>query len=177
MTVLALDLGQDIGYFLGDAVGPCRWGAAPLKKTTDLGMWLKSSDEFFQQILPMCSAIAVEQPFFGSSYWPARKLLALLGHLYYHANYVGIGAGSIKEIPVATGKLTLAGSGRADKDAMIRAAAADGYEGMCEHSADAYGLWKVYVFGKRDPIPKPRTTTSRGKSILNAQAQNDGETP
>lgn len=162
MAILALDLGQNIGFFLGNPVGPCRWGSFELERTTDLGRWLRSSDPFLQQILPLASSIAIEQPFLGDSYWPARKLLALLGHVAWHSHMLGISGNAISEIPIATGKHTLTGSGRADKQAMIDAAAADGYVGLDEHAADAYGLFKVFVYGKRERIAKPKTRSSKG---------------
>lgn len=166
MPVLGIDLGQTVGWFLGEAVGPCRWGSFPLATTTDLGRWLKSSDEFWQAILPEADAMAIEQPFLGASYYPARKLISLLGHAYWHAGYVGLTHNAIMEVPVSTGKHTLTGHGNADKDQMIAAAAADGYEDMDEHAADAYGIWKVYVFGRREKISKPKARNGKGKSIL-----------
>jgi len=166
MNVLGLDLGQTVGWFLAPPVGPARWGHFELESTTDLGRWLRSADAALQALLPMADEIAIEQPFLGASYYPARKLIALLGHCYWHAGFCGISASSIVEIPVATGKHTLAGHGQADKAMMIAAAAVDGYEGLSEHSADAYGIWKVHVFGKRQPIAKARAKNGKGVSLI-----------
>jgi len=163
--ILGLDLGQTVGWVLGDAVGPLRSGSFELKNTTDLGAWLRSSDPLFQALLPQCTAIAVEQPFMGKSYFPARKLIALLGHVYYHWNCIGRSASGIEEIPVSTGKLTLSGHGGADKDRMIAAAAERGYPDLSEHEADALGIWWCYVFGRRESIAKARARTSKGVII------------
>lgn len=165
MPVLGVDLGQTIGWFLGDAVGPCRWGSFKAEKTTDLHRWLRSVDAPLQQILPHATAIAIEQPWMGDNWYPLRKLAAQLGHVHYHAGFAGIPSAKIKEIPVATAKYTLAGHGRADKDMMIAAAAADGYEGMDEHAADAYGIWKTYVFGERERPAKAKTRSSKPVSV------------
>jgi hypothetical protein len=156
MSILGLDLGQQIGWVKGAAVGPIRNGVfKDMPNTTDLGKWLAGSDGFFRAILPGVTAIAVEQPFLGDSYWPARKLLAMLGHVHYWAHFHGIGV--IEEIPVATGKLTLAGHGAASKERMIAAAVEWGLTDPEEHDADALGIWKTFVFGKRVPPPKARS--------------------
>lgn len=165
--ILGLDLGQHIGWCLGNAVGPMRHGTFPLENSTDLGVWLRSSDEFFMSILDEdITGIGVEQPFLGESYYPARKLLALLGHLYWHASYKGISASLIQEVPVPTGKLALSGMGHATKEQMIEAATAQGYPGITtEHEADALGIWWVYVFGRAEPIRKPHSRSGKGRVI------------
>lgn len=64
-ALLALDLGQSLGWCLGGAVGPLRVGTFTLKPTTELGPWLRSADPFFREMLPQCEALAVEQPIVG----------------------------------------------------------------------------------------------------------------
>ena len=167
--ILGLDLGQTIGWFKAKPVGPCQHGQFTLKNTTDLGLWLRSSDAFFAEVLEGVTAIGVEQPFLGSDYYPARKLLALLGHVYYHANTRGIAASMIREYPVATAKLTLAGHGKAEKWKMIEAAAKMGHEDMGEHAADALAQWCCYVHGPRESLAAQRAKakTSKGRSLMN----------
>lgn len=178
--ILGLDLGQTIGWCLGNAVGPLRHGEFPLKNTTDLGLWLRSSDDFF---IPMfrdggVTGVAIEQPFLspggkkadGSSkpggYYPARKLLSLLGHAYMWGSFYGLSDIHFEEVPVASAKLTLSGSGAADKDQMIAAAAARGYPSITgEHEADALGIWWCYVFGRAEPIAKRRSKSSKAVVI------------
>lgn len=168
MTILAIDLGTHLGWFLGGAVGPCSHGTYKLEDTTDMGRWLRSSDAFFQKILPVCRHVVVEKPNTAgdSAYFAIRKNMALLGHVHYWAGFHGIVIRPSDEISVMTGKLTLAGSGRAEKQDMIDAAARDGFVGMDEHAADAYGIWKVAVFGARVPIRKARSRSSKGVSLV-----------
>lgn len=165
MITLGLDLGQNIGWVKGGPVGPLEHGSFPMPNTTDLGLWLQGSDALFRKILPGCTGVAVEQPFLGDSYFPARKLLALLGHVYYWGRVVGIAQSQFKEVAISTGKKTLSGYGRADKDQMIAAAAALGYEGYDEHEADALGVWWVYVFGEAEALPSQRSRSGPGKVI------------
>lgn len=163
MIVLGLDLGQSVGWFRGGAVGPCTHGTFAMKKTTDLGSWVGSSDSFFREALDGVDFIAVEQPWLGADYYAARKLVSLLGHVHYWAHHMGIPSSRVIEVPVATGKLTLSGNGRADGPEMIRAAAGHGYPGLNDHESHAMGCWWVQTFGKREPIAKRRTTN--GKAV------------
>lgn len=163
--ILGLDLGVNLGWVLGDATGPMRRGTFECENTTDLGVFLHSTDRFFQAVMPLARGIAVEQPFLGESYYPARKALALLGHVYYWGRVYGIGASQIKEIPVSTGKLTLSGFGHADKDQMIAAAARLGYEDFDEHQADALGIWWCYVFGRREAA-RPKRVRSGKPTVI-----------
>lgn len=165
MITVGLDLGQSIGFFKGGAVGPCTHGTFRMKQTTDLGLWLRGSDEFFREVLVGVDAIAIEQPFMSRDYYAVRKLLALVGYANMWASTMGVPAARIIEVPVATAKLTLAGSGKAEKWQMMAAAAERGYPDLDEHSADAFGVWTVSVFGKRDPIAKRRTTNSKARSV------------
>jgi Holliday junction resolvasome RuvABC endonuclease subunit len=165
MSVMGLDLGKNLGWVLGKTTGPMQRGTFPLANTTDLGLWLESSESFMLDKFRYATAIAVEQPFLGESYWPARKLLALLGHVHRYARIAGISSRMVKEIPIATGKLALAGSGKADKDMMIAAAASLGYEIDDEHQADALGCWYVYHFGERPAINKARSRSGPVKVI------------
>lgn len=166
--ILGLDLGQTIGWVLGDAVGPLRHGIHPMQNTTDLGLWLRSGDEFWQQIFGsgLVTGVAIEQPFLGESYYPARKLLALLGAAYYWGSFYGLSATQFMEVPIATGKKTLTGYGKADKNRMVAAAKERGYVDIeTEHEADALGVWWVYQFGRQEPIRKPRSRSSKAEII------------
>lgn len=163
--ILGIDLGQTVGWVKGGAVGPLEHGEYPMAQSSDLGLWLHSFDGFFQGgIMRGVTGISVEQPFLGSDYYPARKLISQLGHLYHWARFFQIPASNIMEVPVATGKLTLSGDGRADKTKMIAAAATHGYEGLSEHEADALGIWWVYIFGRRERA-KGRPKSSPGQVV------------
>lgn len=173
MTTLALDLGQRIGWMKGGTVGPIEHGTFEMEETTDLGRWLAGADTFLAQAMKGCSDVAVEQPFLGDSYYPARKLLGLLGHVYYHARFQGIAGVHVNEIPVSTAKLTLAGHGQADKDQMI-AAACDWYgfepDEIDEHQADAGGILRVHLFGAATGKRKP-VRSGKGVSLLRGPAR------
>lgn len=163
MSTLGLDLGQHLGWVLGGATGPMRHGTFPMPNSTDLGKWLAGSDGFFRKILPGVTSIAVEQPFLGESYWPARKLIGLLGHVHYWAHCHGIG--TVEEFAVSTGKITLAGAGNATPERMIAAAVEWGLFEPDEHQAHALGIWKSFVFGTREPIRKARSRSGPVKII------------
>lgn len=184
MTTLALDLGQNLGWVRGSAVGQLDYGTFPMKETTDLGLWLQQSDPFFMNILNGIDDVAVEQPFLSSGgkkkdgssrpggYYPARKLLGLLGHLYYHARVKGIPGSKVNEIPVSTGKLALSGHGNAEASEMIEAACRfHGWEpdDIDEHIAHAAGIFHVHIFGEAPPRRK-RARSSPGRSILRVRA-------
>lgn len=159
---LGLDLGQNMGWIKGGAVGPITSGTFLLAQTKNLGRWLKSSDPLFREILPGCTGIAIEQPFMGKDYFPIRKLLAMLGHVYYWLDTLGMDCGMVKEIHIGTGKKTLSGNGIADGFEMIAAAHAMGYTCVTdEHQAHAAGIRHVYIFGKREDLPKARTRSSK----------------
>lgn len=165
--ILGVDLGQHVGWVLGGSVGPLRFGTFEMKNTSDLGAWLRSSDELWQGLFGsgQVDGIAVEQPFLGQDYYPARKLLALLGHMAYWANFYGISSRSIQEIPIATGKLALSGRGNADAEMMIAAALRVHGVEMNEHEAHAAGIHNVYLFGRAEPIRKARSKSSKGVVI------------
>lgn len=159
MTTLALDLGQNIGWVKGRITGPMEHGTFKLPNTTDLGRWLRGADEFCRQVFPGVTSIAMEQPFLGSDYYPARKLIALLGHCHYWASFYDVRV--VQEIAVGNGKLNLAGHGHADEQQMISAAMRVYGLDVDEHAAHALGIWDVFMFGKREPIRKPKSRSSK----------------
>lgn len=162
MSLLALDLGQGIGWVRGKAVGPMEHGVIMLPTTTDLGLWLAVAEEKMRPLFRGVTAIAVEKPFLGESYYPARKLISLMGIVYYSAHHRGLGKSDITEIENAKAKLTLAGHGRADKNQMIAAAEQrTGLPGWSEHDADALGIFWVWHFGAAEPISKAKTRSSK----------------
>lgn len=176
MPTLGLDLGRNLGWVLGDAVGPLRHGTFMMEDTTDLGAFLRSSDTFCREMFPQASALAIEKPDTqGLSYFGVRKNMAMLGHCSYWWSYYGNGT-AINEVSVTTGKLTLAGHGRADKDRMMAAAAERGYPGLNEHEADALGIWWVHVFGRAEPIRKARSKSGKGIVITEAPLNAPGVT-
>lgn len=181
MTTLALDLGKNIGWMKANAIGPVEHGTIPLGDITDLGRFLVMAMMELTPLMRGVHDIAVEQPFLSSGgkkadgtpkpggYYPARKLLGQLGVVYVCANTQGIEAARVHEVPVPSGKLALAGSGKADKDQMIDAACEwYGFEPdeIDEHQADAGGILKFHHFGPGTPIRKPKSKSGPGRSIL-----------
>lgn len=168
MTALALDLGATVGWAKGAAVGPVEYGSFAMPNTSDLGAYLAGADPYFPKLMRGMTTIAIEQPFVGDIYLAARKLLALLGHAYYHAHYQGIAQSHIEEIAVPTAKHTMAGHGRAEKPAMILASSE--YWGfdpdqMNEHEADALAILRVHLFGRREAIRPARVRSGKGSSV------------
>lgn len=172
MTTLALDLGKSIGWIKGAAVGPLEHGVIELGTDTDLGAWLMIACMKLPPLMRGVHDIAVEQPFLGDSYYPARKLLGLLGVVYLCANGEGIPGSMVHEYAVPTAKKALTGYGKAEKDQMI-AAAIEWWglpDDISEHEADASAILKVHRFGPAPPArKKPRS--SKGVSLLNGQAR------
>lgn len=174
MTTLALDLGQHIGWVKGSTVGPLEHGTIDLPDTRDLGVWLMAAMMALPPLMVGADDIAVEQPFLGDSYFPARKLLGLLGAVYACANTRGISGNHVNEIPVPTAKLALAGHGRAEKPQMIAAACEIwGFEEheIDEHQADASAILYVHLFGERPKIGGRKSRSSKGVSILRGPAR------
>lgn len=163
--ILALDLGVHLGWYLADPTGPARFGTIELKNTTNLGQYIRSINPPLQELLQQCRVVAVEKPNTGgnSAYFAIRKNMAALGKICELCDFMGLGQPT--EISVMTGKLTLAGTGRADKDMMIAAAKQQFGHDMNEHEADALGIWKVFVFGAAEPIRKARSKSGPGKII------------
>ena len=160
MTLLALDLGQNVGWVRGSVVGPMTFGTFEMVRSTNLGKWLASFDPFVRKHFSGVTAIAVEQPFLGENYFAARKLIALLGAVHYWSSFYPIGV--VNEIAVSSGKLNLSGLGNADAERMIRAAKDRYGLDMDEHQAHALGIWDVHHLGKMAPIPKARSRSSKG---------------
>jgi len=163
MTTAAVDLGQMMGWVKGDIVGPMTYGTFTMPQTTNLGKWLKGMDAFCRQLLPGVTSLAVEQPFLGQDYFPARKLISALGHLHYWSGFYGVLV--VQEIAISSGKLNLSGSGAADAPRMIAAAKERYGLDLDEHQAHALGIWDVFQMGKTPPIPKAKSRSSKGVVI------------
>lgn len=158
--ILGIDLGENIGWVLGNRVGPLRSGTIFCEGGSNHSKIMESTCAAFHQILGQggITGVAVEQPFLGQSYYPARRLLGQLGALYLLGPTYGVGNSLIQEIPIASGKKALSGAGNAEGPQMIAAAAGHGYEGLDEHQAHALGVWWVYQFGRVEgPRKKPRS--------------------
>ena len=163
--LLAIDLGRNMGWVLGARVGPLRGGTIQLEDTTDLGRFVASMVDPLRPLIRECTAIAVEKPdTAGLSYYGIRKNMAGLGMLHYLAHIYG--GKPVEEISVTTGKLTLAGHGRADKDQMIFAAIERGLSNPTEHEADAFGIWLVHQFGAAERNKRNPRRSGKGRSIL-----------
>lgn len=163
--LLAIDLGRNMGWVLGGIVGPLRSGTILLEDTTDLGRYIASMVDPLRPLIRECTSIAVEQPpTEGMSFTGIRKNMASLGFVHYLAHIYG--GKPVTEISVTTGKLMLAGHGRADKDQMVFAAIERGLSMPTEHEADAYGIWLVQQFGKPERNKRNPKRSGKGKSVL-----------
>lgn len=168
--LLAIDIGRNMGWVLGAAVGPLRGGTIQLEDTTHLGRYLASMVDPLRPLIRECTAIAVEQPpTQGMSFTGIRKNMASLGMIHYLAQTYG--GKPVEEISVTTGKLALAGHGRADKDQMVFAAIERGLTHPTEHEADAYGIWLVHQFGAPERNKKNPRRNGKGKSILKPEPE------
>lgn len=165
MTVLAIDIGNEMGWALGGPVGPWRFGTFHGNGSPDLRVWLPQFNAPLQKLLMSCDAVAVEKPDTqGNSYFGIRKNMALLGKIYEISGYYPH-IKSITEIGVSTAKKRLARHGHADKDQMIAAARAEGYDVQDSHQADAIAILMVHHFGPREDPPRARSRSSRGVVI------------
>ncbi|WGM31477.1 hypothetical protein [Brevundimonas sp. NIBR11] len=142
---LALDLATCTGFCFGEpdtgelpTIGHIR-----LPKTgEDVGSFLIAFEvwltEKVRQVEP--SLLLFEAPILASSVTThvTRKLHALAGITEMVANRAKVECAEVFPVTV---KKALTGSGRADKDEMVRAARAYGFNPAVPDEADAFGLW------------------------------------
>lgn len=165
MKALTLDIGENIAWVRGGLVGPIEFNTHTLDVQTKLGPWLRQADDVWRELFtPDLEVIGYEMPFMGKDAYAARKLFGMAGMIHYWACWL-VPHTKVQPIMVQTGKYTLAGDRFAKAPAMIKAAAADGFQ-MNEHEAHAYGIFKAVVFGPREAPPPARTRSSPGRSVL-----------
>lgn len=150
--LLTLDLATYTGWASGSpdvqSAGEVRVGSIRLPATgDDIGRYLDAFDTWLNSMISVedPGLIVYEAPIISAGKTDintARKLMGLGGH----TEFVGLRRFvQVREINIGTIKKELAGNGRADKDAMIAAAKAEGVDVKDEHQADAFGIWKTAV--------------------------------
>ena len=148
MIVLALDLAGNTGWCLGDSKERPIFGSIALPKTgTDVGRYLAAYHEWIVPKLKAeapgrCVIEAPILPYKKSTVATARKLMGLAGHTEYVCHRMGV---RCSEVGLQSIKLFLAGSGRADKEAMVKSARMYGFDVENHDQADAIGLWGFSV--------------------------------
>lgn len=160
---LALDLATQTGF----CFGPADTGEVPtlghvrLPKTgEDVGRFLIAWEEWLTAMVAKVepTLLLFEAPILAGSATPhvTRKLHALAGVTEMVAIRAGV---ECCELYPVTVKKALTGSGRADKDEMIAACRAYGFDPQNADEADAFGLWLAALrirhpaqAGRWDPI-------------------------
>lgn len=168
--LLTLDSGGTIGWTLGPrsadaAPADIAFGSFKLKETTDLGAYLASSDEFFQDFFGRGVtrwAIEIPNTRAAKSAAAAAKMMGLYAHALYW--------GALMQLPPPTVfapneiKLALTGNGNAKKGAdtpeMENAARALGFDVQNDHEADAVAIRRAYTHGV------PETKAERDKRAV-----------
>jgi Holliday junction resolvasome RuvABC endonuclease subunit len=113
----------------------------------DIGKFLDAFDTWLNSMIAVedPGLIVYEAPIISAGKTDintARKLMGLAGH----TEFVGLRrCVPVREVNIGTIKKELAGNGRAEKDAMIAAAKAEGVNVQDEHQADAFGIWKTAI--------------------------------
>lgn len=119
-----------------------------LRDTTDIGAWLRSSDEPIREWIRGASEVWAEKPNSRSSNHAAvAKNFALYGHLAYWCTFEGI---PFRGWNVTEAKLAMTDSGNAKKERVIPAA--EFYLGLpagtlTEHEADVVAGFVVVSYG------------------------------
>lgn len=157
MRLLTLDTGGVIGWTLGPrsadaAPSEIAFGSFPLLQTTELGSYLRSSDDFFQDFMGRgVTRWAIEIP--NTAHAKSAAAAAKMMGLYAHALYWG----RMMELPEpvvftpSEVKLALTGNGAAKKGPptfeMEKAARELGFDVQNDHEADAVAIRRAYTHG------------------------------
>lgn len=163
-----LDTGGTIGWTRGpvsaDATSDeVAFGSHKLAETTDLGAYLASADQFFQDFFSSgITRWAIEQPNtrHAKSAAAAAKMMGLYAHALYFARLMQMPPPAI--FTPSEVKLGLTGNGAAkkgkDNPEMENAARALGFDVQNDHEADAVAIRRCYTHGV------PETKTERAKA-------------
>lgn len=162
-----LDTGGIIGWTRGPVSADASpnqvaFGSFPLASTTDLGAYLASSDDFFQEFFGSGVtrwAIEIPNTRHAKSAAAAAKMMGLYAHALYWARVMQMPPPTV--FTPSEVKLALTGNGAAkkgpDNPEMETAARSLGYAVQNDHEADAIGLRRAYTHGV------PETKTERAK--------------
>jgi crossover junction endodeoxyribonuclease RuvC len=150
--LLTLDLATYTGWASGSpdvqSAGEVRVGSIRLPATgDDIGRYLDAFDTWLNSMISVedPGLIVYEAPIIRQGKTDintAMKLMNLAGHTEFVCRKRHV---QVRKADIGTVKKELAGSGRAEKDAMIAAAKAEGVDVKDEHQADAFGIWKLSV--------------------------------
>ena len=146
-NILAFDLATNTGWVAGDGARVPEIGHFRLPATgSDVGRFLCEGRTYFKILIARFQPdmIGFEMPIMGMVMTPAvsRKLHGLAGVLEMCCRDHGI---ECREVPPATAKKRLTGSGRAKKPAMILAARRLGLPVETEDEADGAAVWLVMI--------------------------------
>lgn len=157
MIIAAIDPGTNLGVCKApkcdrSAIRPdVTLKTVKLRDTTDIGAWLRSSDDHIREVLRGADLLAIEKPNTqGQNHTGLFKNIALYAHCCYWACHHGV---RVQPINASHVKTILTDRGNAVKDEMVAAAEFQlGLKpGEIDHNAaDAFAVWLVASFG----IPK-----------------------
>lgn len=165
MKILAFDLATNTGWVAGDGSRDPVFGHFRLPATgNDVGRFLCEARAFFAVLIDRFApdVVIFEMPIMGLVMTPAvsRKLHGLAGVLEMLCHDRGI---DCREVPPATAKKRLTGSGRAKKPQMILAGRALGLAIETEDEADALACWLCGVEHYSDHWPAWAERLKRGE--------------
>ncbi len=148
--ILALDLATKTGWAVGSPDGEPRYGTKVLPSTgEDIGRFAAAYNEWLLDMITLenPALIVFEAPILAgqTTLTTARKLGGLAWHTEFVCNLRQV---RCAEHHLQSVKKFFAGSGRADKAAMMEAARRHGWDPKDDNAADALGLWACTVHEK-----------------------------
>lgn len=148
--ILALDLATRLGWACGRPDGEPSYGTKVLPSTgEDIGRFAEAYNEWLLDMITLESPglVVFEAPILAgqTTLTTARKLTGLAWHTEFVCRLREI---RCAEHHLQSVKKFFAGSGRADKAAMIAAARRQGWDPKDDNAADALGLWACAVHQK-----------------------------
>ncbi|GJE13669.1 hypothetical protein [Methylobacterium longum] len=148
--ILALDLATKTGWAVGSPDSEPRYGTKVLPSTyEDIGRFAAAYNEWLLDMITLESPalIVFEAPILAgqTTLTTARKLGGLAWHTEFVCNLRQV---RCAEHHLQSVKKFFAGSGCADKTAMIEAARRHGWDPKDDNAADALGLWACTVHEK-----------------------------
>lgn len=146
-AVLTLDLASRLGWTCGAPDGEPRYGTKVLPATgEDIGRFAEAYNTWLLDMITLENPVLVvfEAPILAgqTTLATARKLTGLAWHTEFVCRLREV---RCKEAHLQSVKKFFAGSGRADKQAMIEAARRHGWAPKTSDEADALGLWAYTI--------------------------------
>lgn len=180
--LLTVDTGSTIGWTRGPASadatpGEIEFGSRKLAETTDLGAYLASADEVFQELFAGVTRWAIEQPNtrHAKSGAAAAKMMGLYAHALYWARVLQLPPPVVYSPNEV--KLALTGNGNAKKGKetpeMETAARALGFAVKNDHEADAIGIRRAYTHG----VPETKAEKAKRETAERRAAKEAKKAP